>query len=110
MASKITLSQYRSIILDLRPEESIAKDFDVSKDYIRAIKKGLVLKKFREELDEYHRSMLDWQFRLELFVKARQKENKSKITEPYVEQFVRENPIPQKWFYTAKYKSSVAQR
>lgn len=110
MASKITETQYRSIILDRRPEEIIAKDYKVSKQYIRAIKKGTALKVFRERLDEYHRCMIDWQFKLELFVKARQKENNSKITEPYAEQFVKENPIPQKWFYIAKYKSSVAQR
>lgn len=95
MASKITEKQYRSIILDLRPEELIAKDFGFSKEYVRSIKRGTQLREYRERLDEYHRSMLDWQFRLELFVKARQKQYKTKVTEIYANQFARENPIPQ---------------
>lgn len=95
MASKITEKQYLSIIIDLRPEEIIAKEFGISKYYVRSIKKGLVLRNFRENLDEYHRNILDWQFRLELFVKARQKQHKTKVTEIYAEQFAKENPIPQ---------------
>lgn len=96
MPSKITEDQYRQIILDLRSYARIGLDFDIAASYVRQIKLGVVLRDYRDNLDEYSRLALDWQFRMERFVKGRLKMTKTENPDIFIQQFKDENPFPEK--------------
>lgn len=90
---------YRRIILDLRSDSDIGSDFGIAPERVRLIKTGKTLKEFRARLDDYHKDVLDWQFRLELFVKARKRRYKTKATEELALEFLSYNPFPKRSDY-----------
>lgn len=96
---KIGEALYRRIILDLRSESDIASDLGITPERVRLIKTGKTLKEFRSRLDDYHKDVLDWQFRLELFVKARKRRYKTKAAEEFVLEFLAHNPFPKRSDY-----------